>query len=151
MLFLHIYSIQSHLLLMRRPPLSLFFIIHVLRFACTQWMAIGTDLVVCFFFCAVKHFFFYPACLHACVFVFWLDDFVLSMASSPVRHKWTYIHICDTHIGRIEGSARHVESKKRQTKRGQFITFTTLAPDNDWHWAMRERGNGMKFLRKLML
>lgn len=54
-----------------------------------------------------------------------------------VRHKRTYIHICDTHWtrsrerqARIESKNQH-EKKPRQTKRGQFITFTTLAPDND--------------------
>lgn len=61
---------------------SLFFIIHVLRFACTaQWTAIGTDLVVVFF-CAVKHFFSVVVAVHA--YVFWLDDFMLSMAPTKI-------------------------------------------------------------------
>lgn len=98
--------------------------------------AISTDLVV-FFFAQLSTFFSSSTLpsMHVCVF--WLDDFVFCRWQS--RRFGTRTHA--PHIGCGERSGR-------QTKWGQFITFTTLIPDD---WAKRIRGNGLKFLRKLML
>lgn len=150
MLFLHLslYFIQHSIADAAVASLSRsLFIIHVLRFACTQWVAIGTDLVVFrfSFFCAVKHIFFlYPTWPGArvCVSVFWFDDSVLSMAMSPVRHKSTCTHTCFEHIGRGE-KERQIRGRKNNDRQNEdnllHLRHTlTNAPNTDRHTEVPE-------------